>query len=114
MWAYIGRSVTGVEIHPAAKIGRRLVIDHGMGVVIGETSIIGDDVMLYHGVTLGSKTGTRGKRHPTIGNNVVLGAQAIIIGKITVGDGATVGAATLVIHDVAADTTVVGNPAKVL
>jgi len=114
MWAYIGRSITGVEIHPAAKIGRRLVIDHGMGVVIGETSIIGDDVLIYHGVTLGSKTGSRGKRHPTIGNKVVLGAQAALIGSITVGDGATVGASTVVIHNVEAGTTVVGNPAKVL
>jgi len=112
MWAYVGRSITGVEIHPAAKIGRRLVIDHGMGVVIGETSTIGDDVLIYHGVTLGSKTGTRGKRHPTIGNKVVLGAQATIIGNITVGDGSVVGASTVVIRDVAPNTTVVGNPAK--
>jgi len=114
MWGYIGRSITGVEIHPAAVIGRRLVIDHGMGVVIGETSVIGDDVLIYHGVTLGSKTGERGKRHPNIGNKVVLGAQAIVLGNITVGDGAIVGAATLVINDVAAHTTVVGNPAKAL
>jgi serine O-acetyltransferase len=114
MWAYLGRTITGVEIHPAAKIGRRLVIDHGMGVVIGETAVIGDDVMIYHGVTLGSKTGVRGKRHPTIGNNVVLGAQATIIGNITIGDGAIVGAATVVIHDVAAGATVVGNPAKTI
>ena len=114
MWAYLGRTITGVEIHPAAKIGRRLVIDHGMGVVIGETSIVGDDVLIYHGVTLGSKTGVRGRRHPTIGNNVVLGAQATIIGNITIGDGAIVGAATVVIHDVAPGTTVVGNPAKTI
>lgn len=114
LWAYMGRSITGVEIHPAAQIGRRLVIDHGMGVVIGETSIIGDDVLIYHSVTLGSKTGSRGKRHPTIGNNVVLGAQAIVLGNITVGDGASIGAATLVVRDVAPSTTVVGNPAKVL
>lgn len=114
MWAYGGRSITGVEIHPAAQIGRRLVIDHGMGVVIGETSIIGDDVLIYHGVTLGSKTGVKGKRHPNIGNNVVLGAQSTIIGNITVGDGARVGAATVVIHDVAQGTTVVGNPAKTI
>lgn len=113
-WSYIGRSITGVEIHPAAKIGRRLVIDHGMATVIGETAIIGDDVLIYHGVTLGSKTGERGKRHPTIGNNVVLGAQSLVIGNISVGDGATVGAATLVVRDVAPNTTVVGNPAKVL
>ena len=110
----MGRSISGVEIHPAAQIGRRLVIDHGMGVVIGETSIIGDDVLIYHSVTLGSKTGSRGKRHPTIGNNVVLGAQAIVLGNITVGDGASIGAATLVVRDVAPSTTVVGNPAKVL
>jgi serine O-acetyltransferase len=114
LWAYMGRSISGVEIHPAAQIGRRLVIDHGMGVVIGETSIIGDDVLIYHSVTLGSKTGSRGKRHPTIGNNVVLGAQAIVLGNITVGDGASIGAATLVVRDVAPSTTVVGNPAKVL
>lgn len=113
-WSYIGRSVTGIEIHPAAKIGRRLVIDHGMATVIGETAIIGDDVLIYHGVTLGSKTGDRGKRHPTIGNNVVLGAQAIVLGNITVGDGAIVGAATLVVREVAPNTTVAGNPAKVL
>lgn len=114
MWAYLGRTITGVEIHPAAKIGRRLVIDHGMGVVIGETAVIGNDVMIYHGVTLGSKTGVRGKRHPTIGNNVVLGAQATIIGNISIGDGAIVGAATVVIHDVVAGATVVGNPAKTI
>jgi len=114
MWAYLGRTITGVEIHPAAKIGRRLVIDHGMGVVIGETSIVGDDVLIYHGVTLGSKTGVRGRRHPTIGNNVVLGAQATIIGNITIGAGAIVGAATVVIYDVAPGTTVVGNPAKTI
>ena len=112
MWAYIGRSITGVEIHPAAKIGRRLVIDHGMGVVVGETSIIGDDVMIYHGVTLGSKTGQRGKRHPTIGNNVVIGAQATILGNITIGDGSLVGASSVVVRDVPAGSTVVGNPAK--
>lgn len=112
MWAYAGRSITGVEIHPAAKIGRRLTIDHGMGVVIGETSIIGDDVLIYHGVTLGSKTGVKGKRHPTIGNNVILGAQSTIIGNITIGDNSRVGAATVVLHDVAPGITVVGNPAK--
>jgi len=112
MWSYAGRSITGVDIHPAATIGRRLVIDHGMGVVIGETSIIGDDVLLYHGVTLGSKTGERGKRHPTIGNKVVIGAQATVLGNITVGDGALIGAGSVVVRDVAAGTTVVGNPAR--
>jgi serine O-acetyltransferase len=85
-----------------------------MATVIGETAIIGDDVLIYHGVTLGSKTGERGKRHPTIGNNVVLGAQSLVIGNISVGDGATVGAATLVVRDVAPNTTVVGNPAQIL
>ena len=112
MWAYAGRSVTGVEIHPAAKIGRRLVIDHGMGVVVGETAIIGDDVLIYHGVTLGSKTGEHGKRHPTLGNNVIVGAQATILGNIAIGDGASVGAASVVTRDVPARTIVVGNPAK--
>jgi serine O-acetyltransferase len=112
IWAYWGRAVTGVEIHPAAKIGRRLVIDHGMGVVVGETAIIGDDVLIYHGVTLGSRTGQKGKRHPTLGNNVVIGAQATVLGNITIGDGASVGAASVVTRDVPAGTTVVGNPAK--
>jgi serine O-acetyltransferase len=112
MWAYAGRAVTGVEIHPAAKIGRRLVIDHGMGVVIGETAIIGDDVLIYHGVTLGSRTGETGKRHPTLGNNVVIGAQATVLGNITIGDGASIGAASVVTRDVSTGTTVVGNPAK--
>ena len=114
MWAYGGRSITGVEIHPAAQIGRRLVIDHGMGVVIGETAIIGEDCLIYHGVTLGSKTGEHGKRHPTLGNNVVIGAGASVIGNITIGDGARVGAGSVVTHDVAPGVTVVGNPAKAL
>jgi serine O-acetyltransferase len=114
VWAYWGRSITGVEIHPAAQVGRRLVIDHGMGVVIGETAIIGDDVLIYHGVTLGSKTGEHGKRHPTIGNSVVIGANAIVLGNITVKDGARVGAASVVTHDVPAGVTVVGNPARAI
>jgi serine O-acetyltransferase len=114
MWAYAGRSVTGVEIHPAAKIGRRLVIDHGMGVVIGETAIIGDDCLIYHGVTLGSKTGEHGKRHPTLENNVVIGAGAAVIGNITIHKGARVGAGAVVTHDLAAGATAVGNPSKVL
>ena len=112
MWAYAGRAVTGVEIHPAAKIGRRLVIDHGMGVVIGETAIIGDDCLIYHGVTLGSKTGEHGKRHPTLENNVVIGAGAAVIGNITIHDGARVGAGAVVTRDLAAGATAVGNPAK--
>ena len=86
------RAVTGIEIHPAAKIGRRFFIDHGMGVVIGATAIVGDDVMIYHDVTLGARTGGSGKRHPTIGNNVVIGAGARVIGDISVGNGVKIAA----------------------
>ena len=100
------RAVTGIEIHPAAKIGRRFFIDHGMGVVIGATAIVGDDVMIYHDVTLGAKSGGSGKRHPTIGNNVVIGAGARIIGDITVGDGAKVSANMVVSRSVPASTSV--------
>ncbi len=100
------RAVTGVEIHPAAKIGRRFFIDHGMGVVIGSTAIVGDDVMIYHDVTLGAKSGGSGKRHPTIGNTVVIGAGARIIGDITVGDGAKVSANMVVSRSVPASTSV--------
>jgi serine O-acetyltransferase len=105
---------TGVEIHPAAKIGRRLVIDHGMGIVIGETAIIGDDVLLYHGVTLGAKSGSKGKRHPTVGNRVVIGAGSTIIGDITLHDDSRVGAGSVVTRDVANGATVIGNPAREL
>jgi serine O-acetyltransferase len=100
------RAATGVEIHPAAKIGRRFFIDHGMGVVIGATAVVGDDVMIYHDVTLGAKSGGSGKRHPTIGNNVVIGAGARIIGDITVGDGAKVSANMVVSRSVPASTSV--------
>lgn len=100
------RAVTGIEIHPAAKIGRRFFIDHGMGVVIGATAVVGDDVMIYHDVTLGAKSGGSGKRHPTIGNNVVIGAGARIIGDITVGDGAKVSANMVVSRSVPASTSV--------
>ena len=100
------RSTTGIEIHPAAKIGRRFFIDHGMGVVIGATAVIGDDVMIYHDVTLGAKSGGTGKRHPTIGNNVVIGAGARIIGDITVGEGAKVSANMVVTKSVPAQTSV--------
>ncbi len=110
--AHLGRFFTGIEIHPAAKIGRRLIIDHGMGVVIGETAEIGDDVYLYHQVTLGGTSSERGKRHPTIGNNVIVGAGAKILGNITVGDGARVGANAVVVQPVAAGETVVGIPAR--
>jgi serine O-acetyltransferase len=104
--ANLVRSTTGIEIHPAAKIGRRFFIDHGMGVVIGATAIVGDDVMIYHDVTLGAKSGGSGKRHPTIGNNVVIGAGARIIGDITVGDGAKVSANMVVSRSVPASTSV--------
>ncbi len=98
------RNVTGIEIHPAAKIGRRFFIDHGMGVVIGETAVIGDDVMIYHDVTLGSTKYMKGKRHPTIEKGVVIGAGARVLGPITIGEGARISANSLVVRDVAART----------
>jgi serine O-acetyltransferase len=112
MSAHLGRFLTGIEIHPAARIGRRLIIDHGMGVVIGETAEVGDDVYLYHGVTLGGTSSERGKRHPTLGNNVIVGAGAKILGAILIGDGARVGANAVVVQPVAAGVTVVGIPAR--
>lgn len=96
------RTITGVEIHPAAQIGRRFFIDHGLGVVIGETAVVGDDVMIYHDVTLGSRNYTRGKRHPTIGNKVVIGAGARILGPVLVGEGARISANSVVTKDVPA------------
>jgi len=114
--SHSNRFITGIEIHPGAKIGRRLFIDHGMGVVIGETAEIGDDVLIYHGVTLGGltldSTGKPGKRHPTIGNGVAIGAGAQVLGPITVGDGARVGANAVVSRDVPPGETVVGIPAR--
>ncbi|MCS6931920.1 MAG: serine O-acetyltransferase [Acetobacteraceae bacterium] len=110
--SHIGRFVTGIEIHPGATIGRRLFIDHGMGVVIGETAEIGDDVLIYHGVTLGGLSTQPGKRHPTLGNNVVVGAGAQVLGPITVGDGARIGANAVVVHSVPPGETVVGIPAR--
>ncbi len=109
----ISRWMTGIEIHPGAKIGKRLFIDHGMGVVIGETSIIGDDVLLYQGVTLGGTGLEKGKRHPTIGNNVVVGGGAKILGNITIGDNSYIGANAVVIKDVPANSTVVGVPGRI-
>jgi serine O-acetyltransferase len=100
------RAVTGIEIHPAAKIGRRFFIDHGMGVVIGATAIVGDDVMIYHDVTLGARTGGSGKRHPTIGNNVVIGAGARVLGDISVGNGVKIAANMVVTKSVPASTNV--------
>ncbi len=102
---------TGIEIHPGATIGRRFFIDHGMGVVIGETAEIGDDVMLYHGVTLGGRTLERGKRHPTVGNGVLIGANATVLGPITIGDRSQIGALALVTKDVPADSVATGIPA---
>ena len=110
--SHLSRFLTGIEIHPAATIGRRLVIDHGMGVVIGETAEIGDDVHLYHQVTLGGTSSSRGKRHPTLGHGVIVGAGAKILGAITVGDNARVGANAVVLESVPPDTTVVGIPAR--
>ncbi len=110
----IARWFTGVEIHPAATIGRRLFIDHGMGVVIGETAEIGDDVTLYHGVTLGGTSWRAGKRHPTLGNGVIVGAGAKVLGPITVNDNARVGSNAVVVKDVPADATVVGIPGHVV
>jgi serine O-acetyltransferase len=110
--AHLGRFLTGIEIHPGATIGRRLVIDHGMGVVIGETAVIGDDVTLYQGVTLGGTGKARGKRHPTLGNDVTVGAGAKILGAVKIGDGARIGGGTVVLKDVPPHTTAVGVPAR--
>jgi serine O-acetyltransferase len=110
----VARWLTGIEIHPGAKIGRRFFIDHGMGVVIGETAEIGDDCTLYHGVTLGGTTWRKEKRHPTLGNNVVVGAGAKILGPITVGDNARIGSNSVVVKDVPAGATVVGIPGRVI
>ena len=108
------RWMTGIEIHPGAKIGRRFFIDHGMGVVIGETAEIGDDVLIYQGVTLGGTGKESGKRHPTLGNKVVVGGGAKVLGNITIGDNARIGAGSVVIHSVPENSTVVGIPGKVV
>jgi serine O-acetyltransferase len=110
----LSRFLTGIEIHPGAKIGSGFFIDHGMGVVIGETSEIGDNVTLYHGVTLGGTSWKKEKRHPTIGNNVIVGAGAAVLGPIRVGDGARIGSGSVVIEEVPPNTTVVGIPGKVV
>lgn len=114
LFAQAARWLTGIEIHPGAKIGRRFFIDHGMGVVIGETAEIGDDCTLYHGVTLGGTTWRKEKRHPTLGNNVVVGAGAKILGPITVGDNARVGSNSVVVKDVPVGATVVGIPGRII
>ena len=105
---------TGIEIHPGAKIGRRLVIDHGMGIVIGETAEVGDDCLIYHGVTLGGTGKDQGKRHPTIGNNVLISTGAKVLGPFTVGDGARIAANAVVLSEIPAGATAVGVPAQVV
>lgn len=112
--AHLARFFTGIEIHPGATIGRRFFIDHGMGVVIGETALIGDDVTLYHGVTLGGTSWNKGKRHPTLENGVVIGAGAKVLGPITISAGAKVGSNAVVTKPVPAGATAVGNPARIL
>ncbi|WP_027160193.1 serine O-acetyltransferase [Methylobacter luteus] len=112
--AHIGRWLTGIEIHPGAQIGRRFFIDHGMGVVIGETAVIGDDCTLYHGVTLGGTTWQKGKRHPTLHNGVVIGAGAKVLGPIEIGQGARVGSNSVVLKSVPAGATVVGIPGHIV
>ena len=110
----VARFFTGIEIHPGAQIGKRFFIDHGMGVVIGETTIIGDDVLIYQGVTLGGTGKEKGKRHPTIGNFVTIGAGAKVLGNITIGDYSLIGAGSVVIDDVDEHCTVVGIPGKIV
>lgn len=110
--SHIGRLLTGIEIHPGAVIGRRLFIDHGMGVVIGETSIVGNDVTLYQGVTLGGTSLAKGKRHPTLEDGVIAGAGAQVLGPIRIGAGARIGANAVVVRDVAPGTTMIGIPAR--
>lgn len=112
--SHFGRWLTGIEIHPGARIGRRCFIDHGMGVVIGETTVIGDDVTIYQGVTLGGTGKDRGKRHPTLGNGVLVGVGAKVLGAITVGDNSRIGAGAVVVKPVPPNCTVVGIPGKVV
>lgn len=112
--SYLTRIITGIEIHPKAQIGNRFFIDHGEGVVIGETTIIGDDVLIYQQVTLGGTGNEHGKRHPTIGNNVIIGAGAKVLGNITIGDNTRVGAGSVVVDDVPEHCTVVGVPGRVV
>lgn len=112
--SFFARFFTGIEIHPAAMIGRRFFIDHGMGVVIGATCIIGDDVLLYQGVTLGGTGNERGKRHPTLGNHVVVGAGAKVLGNIVIGDNVRIGAGSVVVKAVPDNVTVVGIPAQIV
>ncbi len=112
--AFVSRMLTNIDIHPGATIGRRFFIDHGAGVVIGETAIVGDDVTLYHGVTLGGTTWNKGKRHPTLGNGVMVGAGAKILGAITLGNNVRVGANSVVVADVPSDRSVIGIPGRIV
>jgi len=112
--SYLSRIITGIEIHPGAIIGRRFFIDHGMGVVIGETAIIGDDCTIYHGVTLGGTSWKQGKRHPTLEDKVVIGAGAKILGPITIGSGAKIGSNAVVVKDIPKNATAVGIPARLV
>jgi len=112
--SHLARLFTGIEIHPGARIGKRLFIDHGLGVVIGETAQVGNDVLLYQGVTLGGTGTEKGKRHPTLGDNVVVGTGASVLGNITLGEGVKVGAGSVVVHNVPAHATVVGIPGRVV
>ena len=114
VFSHIGRGLTGIEIHPGATIGHRVFIDHGMGVVIGETAVIGDDCTLYHGVTLGGTSWNKGKRHPTLEQGVVIGAGAKVLGPITIGKNAKIGSNAVVVKDVPPNATAVGIPARIL
>ena len=112
--SHFSRFLTGIEIHPGARIGKRFFIDHGSGVVIGETAEVGDDVLMYRGVVLGGTTLKKGKRHPTVGNNVVMGTGAVALGAITIGDGARIGSGSVVVKSVPAGATVVGIPGRIV
>ena len=114
LFAEISRAMTGIEIHPGAQLGQRLVIDHGMGVVIGETAVIGDDCIIFHGVTLGGMKFDPVKRHPTVGNKVLIGAGAKVLGPILLGDNSRIGANAVITKDVPPGKTAVGNPMRVL
>ncbi len=114
LFSHIGRFLTGIEIHPGATIGNRVFIDHGMGVVIGETAVVGDDCTLYHGVTLGGTSWNKGKRHPTLEQGVVIGAGAKVLGPITIGKNAKIGSNAVVVKDVPENATAVGIPARIL
>jgi serine O-acetyltransferase len=114
MISQLSRHFTGIEIHPGAKIGKRLVIDHGMGIVIGETAEVGDDCLIYHGVTLGGTGKDHGKRHPTIGNNVLIGTGAKVLGPFKVGDNSRIAANSVVLSEIPANSTAVGIPARVV